>query len=113
MYAARNENGKLFLFNNKHIRDDNFLYRCWRASDSEFVLNIDDNMFPNLTWDDEPLEVSMKQEDATLALSDNNAKQINHVWAMYAALQQEMAKLQAENSYWHAKFESIKSIILK
>lgn len=113
MFAARDETGKLFLFNNKPERDNSEQSGYWYASDGEFILNIDENMFPNLTWDDEPLEVTMKQEDTTLALSDNNAQQINHVWAMYATLQQEMAKLRAENIYWITKFEDIKNVILK
>lgn len=112
MFAARDETGKLFLFNNKPERDNSEQYGYWYASDGEFVLNIDENLFPNLTWDDEPLEVTMKQDDSTLALSDNNAQQINHVWAMFAALQQEMAKLREQNSYWYSKFEDIKNVIL-
>lgn len=62
--------------------------------------------------EDEPLEVTMKQEDTTLALSDNNAQQINHVLAMYATPQQEVTKLREENAYWRAKFEDLKKLVL-
>lgn len=42
----------------------------------------------------------------------NIAQQINHVWAMYATLQQETSKLRAENAYWGAKFSDLRKIIL-
>lgn len=112
MFVARDEGGDLYLFEKKPHRSRSVGLDVWITDSSEDYIHVDSSMFPQLTWEDEPLEVTMKQEDTTLALSDNNAQQINHVWAMYATLQQEETKLREENAYWRAKFEDLKKLVL-
>lgn len=110
MFVARDEFGALYLFNKTPHRSVT-TKGIWITEGSDYI-QVDNSMFPNLTWNDEPLEIEIRQ-DNTLILSDNSAQQINHVWAMYATLQQESAKLREENAYLKAKFESLKSLILK
>lgn len=111
MFIARDENRDLYLFAKMPQRGVWDNSNVWMSDDPDSI-QINNDLFPNLSWNDEPLEVTMKQEDSTLALSDNNAQQINHVWAMYATLQQETSKLREENAYWRAKLEDLKKLIL-
>lgn len=112
MFVARDESSALYLFEKMPHRGNIYNKFDW-LSDGSGLVQINKELFPNLSWNDEPLEIEIRQVDNTLILSDNSAMQINHVWAMYAALQQETAKLREENAYLKAKFASIKSIILK
>ena len=52
LWFARDFEGELFAFYKKPERDMEFRY--WV---SDRYIEIDDNLFPNLTWKDEPLEV--------------------------------------------------------
>lgn len=62
MWVARDKNGDLKLFYNKPFRlyEDNFKF-----GDDKWVttwinwMQIDPNLFPELTWDDEPIEVEI------------------------------------------------------
>lgn len=53
MYVARDEKGILLLFKNKPVRMDD----TWSWDEYSYVL--DSDMFPNLKWEDEPLEVNL------------------------------------------------------
>ena len=56
LWVARDWGGMLFGYFNKPIRDT--VYKQW---DSEKVsLRIDDSFFPDLTWNDEPIEVELQ-----------------------------------------------------
>lgn len=64
MWIARDKDGKLYLFTFvKPVRKDED--GCWikdeHCSDLELVgsIRLDDNLFPQLTWDDEPMEVGL------------------------------------------------------
>lgn len=54
-WAARDTSGALFLTDNKPERC-NFEYGMWISKGDNMMLI---NGFPNLTWDDEPLEVEL------------------------------------------------------
>lgn len=57
--------GMLFAYFNKPIR-----YTVWKEWDSDKVsLCIDDSFFPELKWEDEPLEVELRP-----AITDLDAK---------------------------------------
>lgn len=111
IFIARDANGDLYLFEKKPHRTQRAEGNVWRTDESDYM-RVDSSMFPQLTWEDEPMEITLKQKDNTLALSDNSAQQINHVWAMYATLQQEVTKLREENAYWRAKIEDLKKLVL-
>ena len=53
LWIVRDFEGELFAFYKKPERES----RYW-ASDR--YIEIDDNLFPNLTWEDEPLEVELR-----------------------------------------------------
>ena len=55
-WVARDCGGMLYAYFNKPIRDT-----VWKEWDSDKVsLSIDDSFFPELTWEDEPVEVELR-----------------------------------------------------
>ena len=62
MWIARNKNGELYLFTFvTPVRCDKD--GCWIkgecSSNLSDSIRLDDNLFPELTWDDEPMEVGL------------------------------------------------------
>lgn len=59
LWLARDEDGSLYLFNNKPIKGE----RCWISSQygTEYdVLEVQKDLFPEITWDDDdPVEVEL------------------------------------------------------
>ena len=56
LWVARDWGGMLFAYFTKPIRDT-----VWKEWDSDKVsLSIDDSFFPELKWEDEPLEVELR-----------------------------------------------------
>ena len=56
LWVARDWGGMLFAYFNKPIRDT-----VWKEWDSDKAsLIIDDSFFPELKWEDEPLEVELR-----------------------------------------------------
>ena len=53
MFVARDKKGILFLFKIKPVR----MGDTWSWDEYSYVL--DSDMFPDLTWEDEPLEVNL------------------------------------------------------
>ena len=53
LLIVRDWDGMLFVYFNKPIRDT--VWKEWKSD--EVSLSIDDSLFPDLTWEDEPLEV--------------------------------------------------------
>lgn len=57
LWAARDWGGMLYAYFNIPIRDT-----VWKEWDSDGVhLSIDDSFFPELKWEDEPIEVEIRQ----------------------------------------------------
>lgn len=55
-YVARDEDGKLKLYKNKPIRNKT----CWGCHDDiDLVMTIDKELFPDLSWNDDPEEVCL------------------------------------------------------
>ena len=55
LWVARDWGGMLFAYFNKPIRDT-----VWKEWESDKVsLSIDDSFFPELKWEDEPIEVEL------------------------------------------------------
>ena len=68
MWIARDKDGRLFLFTFvKPVRRDE--EGCWvkdeHCGDLADSIRLDDNLFPQLTWDDEPMEVGLFPISAT------------------------------------------------
>lgn len=56
LWVARDWGGMLFAYFNKPIRDT-----VWKEWDSDKVsLRIDDSFFPELKWEDEPIEIRIR-----------------------------------------------------
>lgn len=56
LWVARDWGGMLFAYFIKPIRD-----KAWKEWDSDKVsLSIDDSFFPELKWEDEPIEVELR-----------------------------------------------------
>ena len=65
LWVARDWGGMLYAYFNKPIRDT-----VWKEWDSDKVsLSIDDSFFPELKWEDEPIEVELRP-----AITDIEAK---------------------------------------
>lgn len=58
-YVARDEDGKLKLYKNKPIRNKT-CKGCWGCHDDiDLVMTIDKELFPDLSWNDDPEEVCL------------------------------------------------------
>ena len=55
LWVARDWDGMLYVYFNKPIRDT--VWKEWNSDEDS--LSIDDSLFPDLTWEDEPLEVML------------------------------------------------------
>ena len=56
LWVARDWGGMLYAYFNKPIRDT-----VWKEWDSDKVsLRIDDSFFPELKWEDEPIEIGIR-----------------------------------------------------
>jgi hypothetical protein len=56
-FIARDRDGSLFLYNDKPIRQSD--YGTWTSCD---FFKMDDKLFPEITWQDEPQQVTVKIE---------------------------------------------------
>lgn len=56
-WVARDANGALFLYTAKPIRS--LETRSWVICEKENLCIISNSLFPELTWEDEPIEVSI------------------------------------------------------
>lgn len=64
-WVARDISGELFLYDEKpEFFSD---YKVWLADG--ICAKLDNNLFPDLTWEDEPIEVELRQ-----AITDLDAK---------------------------------------
>ena len=55
MWIARDEDQSLWLFEFKPFRKNH----VWHSTDSDFMKLSDFTLFPNLKWEDEPIEVEI------------------------------------------------------
>lgn len=58
MYLARDKNRELYLFDKRPVRGN----ECWWAESGVdgTYLRLDSSLFPELTWESDPLEVSLQ-----------------------------------------------------
>lgn len=61
LYIARDATGELNLFNGLPTRN---YYKEWANDDHscDFIGSLDKNLFPELTWEDEPMKVYLSKE---------------------------------------------------
>lgn len=57
MWIARDKDGTLSLYRDKPVRAGIEPYRWW--GDEVDGFDLDSSLFPNLTWEDEPIEVDL------------------------------------------------------
>ena len=55
LWVARDKNGFLFVYEDKPTRRDN--QREWLG---RFLTSMKNSYFPNLTWEDQPIEVELR-----------------------------------------------------
>lgn len=67
IWIARDKYGALWSYSSKPVRDD--LSDCWAASDDLECRYMPEDWFPDLCWEDEPLELIAKR-DAINALDE-------------------------------------------
>lgn len=63
LYIARDKDGNLFLFNNKPQRIEGEYMGIWDRGFNclpNDVMEIDDEWFPSVTWENSPQEVELK-----------------------------------------------------
>ena len=65
LWVARDNNGKLYLYNEKPEYYNDL--KVWFSG--RICAKLDDNIFPDLTWEDEPIEVGLRP-----AITDLEAK---------------------------------------
>lgn len=66
MWVARDKNGALYLYEHKPTGK----YGSWfdlEADDADFLIRLDDSRFPELKWEDEPIEVDIIQKSSDVA----------------------------------------------
>ena len=66
MWIARDKNRELWLYDEKPTREEK--YSCWINKSSitnEGIGTLDDTMFPELKWEDEPMEVDLVPKGKT------------------------------------------------
>lgn len=56
IWVARDDNGKLCLYETKPERD--YDLKIWQAG--WFFIGVLNHLFPDLTWEDEPIEVEIR-----------------------------------------------------
>lgn len=61
IWIAKDEDGSVWMFENKPVRNRGS--RVWDPSEGDYIeLLFDDHIwFPELQWEDEPLELTVKQ----------------------------------------------------
>lgn len=59
MWVARDKDGELILFYNKPFRLE---YDRWATTWINWM-KLDSKLFPDLTWDDEPIEVELVRKN--------------------------------------------------
>ena len=65
MWVARDEGGRLFIYTECPERDDNI--EEWLTQEGGDASELPEDMFPGLTWEDEPMEVEIitkKKDDS-------------------------------------------------
>lgn len=67
LWVERDKNGFLFAYEDKPTRCDN--QREWFAE--KFLFSMENSFFPDLTWDDEPLEVELRPAITDLDIRAN------------------------------------------
>ena len=73
LWVARDNNGKLYLYNEKPKYYNNL--KVWFSG--RMCSKLDNNFFPNLTWKDEPIEVELRP--AITALDEKAQEYANSV----------------------------------
>ena len=67
MFVARDRDGELFVFKDKPIRSSNEnlspAWDCWDVDgiNGDLAMELNKGLFPNLRWEDEPIEVRLKE----------------------------------------------------
>ena len=59
MWVAREESGRLFLFESKPIKNVKCPGLWVNDNVTTPIMEIDANLFPYVTWEDEPIEVKL------------------------------------------------------
>ena len=72
MWVARDKNGELFLWKYKPERGDE-LWNVEGMFTFEPWFMIDSNLFPNLSWEDEPIEIEIIPKSAKETLLEYEA----------------------------------------
>ena len=70
MWVARDKNGKLYLFTVFPERYDSE----WNSGDWKSQMEIPSSLFPNLKWENEPLEVELNPKGAFDAIYEDLQK---------------------------------------
>ena len=102
MDSKKNKNDDAcMLFASKPKRNQG----CWISSDKNGELcSLPPDVFPDMTWDDEPKEVFLNA-------GFDFALQINHMAAMLKCTQDELMKVREGNAVLYEKLRTIKEII--
>lgn len=72
MWIAREESGRLFLFESKPIKSPKCPGLWVNDNVTTPIMEIDKSLFPNLKWEDDPIEVGLK--------AIPKAKPISQLW---------------------------------
>lgn len=80
MWVARDKNGTLTLWVNEYPKRE---YGIWIALNKfgyeDWGVNIDKNLFPNLTWEDEPIEIELTKVDRHFIQCDKCGKAFSYL----------------------------------
>lgn len=109
MWVARDKYNHLWFFvKYKPVRTHNLwecpVRNCDNFHVEEGYLLNNDSLFPELKYEDEPIEVFLNT-------GYDMGNQINHVWSMLKCTQDELNKANERAMYYATKYEAIKKII--
>ena len=74
MWIARDKDGKLYFYNLKPDRIDNY-FRCSFAG----MLRINPDLFPEVTWENSPVEVELKLTKEIVGVAESPSKTFSRV----------------------------------
>lgn len=80
LYIARDKNKSLHLYGFKPIRCTDTWYD-WNEGDMYGIIELDSQMFPNITWEHDPIEISIVPTEALQSLYKlfNKYKNYNNI----------------------------------
>lgn len=77
MWIARDKSGELYLYSHKPEKSAD--YSNWFVSTSGLVMPIRPSLFPEVTWENSPVEVELKLTEEIIDVAESPSKTFSKV----------------------------------